>query len=177
MLLFFGYFRSKPYSNCISSRPDLLRLLFSCGRSAALRPSVHMLPGTGWSAVPHSLSYLSRSLADRWGTTVDLTTSFLHSSRFSAFRSMIFHSRPIHSLMLSSHRFLCLPLRQRKRCWWLTHPAAINDICVCCQMEQSWKMERVCLCDHGVSSICSCEICMRAGESRLSSLVFFIYCV
>ena len=35
------------------------------------------------------LSYLSRSLADRWGTTVDFTTSFLHSSRFSAFRSMI----------------------------------------------------------------------------------------
>ena len=57
------------------------------------------------------LSYLSRSLADRWGTTADFTTSFLHSSRFSAFRSMIFHSRPVHSLMLSSHRFLCLPLR------------------------------------------------------------------
>ena len=57
------------------------------------------------------LSYLSRSLADCWGTTVDFTTSFLHSLRFSAFRSSIFHSRPVHSLMLSSHRFLCLPLR------------------------------------------------------------------
>ena len=58
------------------------------------------------------LSYLSRSLADRWGTTVDFTTSFLHSSRFSAFRSVVFHSRPVHSLMLSSHRFLCLPLHR-----------------------------------------------------------------
>ena len=57
------------------------------------------------------LSYLSRSLADRWGTTVDFTTSFLHSSRFSAFRSVMFHGRPVHSLMLFSHRFLCLPLR------------------------------------------------------------------
>ena len=57
------------------------------------------------------LPYLSCSLADRWGTAVDFTTSFLHSSRFSAFRSMIFHSRPVHSLTLSSHRFLCLPLR------------------------------------------------------------------
>ena len=57
------------------------------------------------------LSYLSRSLADRCGTNVDFTTSFLHSSRFSAFRSSIFHSRPVHSLMLSSHHFLCLPLR------------------------------------------------------------------
>ena len=55
-------------------------------------------------------SYLSRSLADCWGTTLDFTTSFLHSSWFSAFHSIIFHSRPVHSLMLSSHRFLCLPL-------------------------------------------------------------------
>ena len=55
--------------------------------------------------------HLPRSLADRWGTTVDFTTSFLHSSRFSAFRLMMFQSRPVHSLMLSSHRFFCLPLR------------------------------------------------------------------
>ena len=44
------------------------------------------------------------------GTTVDFITSFLHSSRFSAFHSSIFNSRPIHSIMLSSHCFLCLPL-------------------------------------------------------------------
>ena len=56
------------------------------------------------------LSYLSRSLADRWGTTVDFTTSFLHSSPFSACRRMVIHWRPVHSFMLSSHRFLCLPL-------------------------------------------------------------------
>ena len=65
----------------------------------------------GRLATNKQTSHLSRSLADRWGTTVDYTTRFLHSSRFSAFRSMIFHSRPFHSLMLSSHRFLCLPLR------------------------------------------------------------------
>ena len=58
---------------------------------------------TRWYLNFFFLSYQSRSLADRWGTTVDFTTSFLHSSRFSAFRSMIFHSRPVHSLMLSSH--------------------------------------------------------------------------
>ena len=71
-----------------------------------------------WSSAAYLiLSYLSRSLADRWGTTVDFTTSFLHSSRFSAFRSIIFHSRPVHSLMLSSHRFLCLPqLLRRLHC-------------------------------------------------------------
>ena len=45
-------------------------------------------------------SHLSCSLADRWGTTVDFTTNFLHSSRFSAFHSMVFHSRPVYCLML-----------------------------------------------------------------------------
>ena len=54
------------------------------------------------------LSYLSCSLADRWGTTVDFTTSFLHSLWFSA--SVVWCSIQGHSLMLSSHRFLCLPL-------------------------------------------------------------------
>ena len=62
-------------------------------------------------AVVFFISHLSRSLADRWGTAIDFTTSLLHSSRFWAFRSMIFHSRPVQSLMLSLHRVLCLPLR------------------------------------------------------------------
>ena len=43
------------------------------------------------------LSYLSHSLADRWGTTTDFTTIFLHSSQFLAFRSRLFHSTPVHS--------------------------------------------------------------------------------
>ena len=44
-------------------------------------------------------------------TPYHLANEAVHSLRFSAFRSSIFHSRPVHSLMLSSHRFLCLPLR------------------------------------------------------------------
>ena len=42
--------------------------------------------------------------------TFQLTFLFLIPMPVSAFWS-IFHSRPVHSLMLSSHRFLCLPLR------------------------------------------------------------------
>ena len=61
------------------------------------------------------LSYLPRSLADRWGTTVDFTISFILSSRFSAFRCSIFHSRPVHSLVLSSYRFLCLRTMEEGR--------------------------------------------------------------
>ena len=39
-------------------------------------------------------------MADRWGTAVDFTTSFLHSLLYSAFGRKVFHSRPVHSLML-----------------------------------------------------------------------------
>ena len=55
--------------------------------------------------------HLPRSLADRWGTAGHFTTSSLHSSWFSPFRSMMFHSRPVYTLTSSSNRFLCLPLR------------------------------------------------------------------
>ena len=34
------------------------------------------------------LSYLSCILANSWGTTVDVTNSFFHSSQFFAFRSI-----------------------------------------------------------------------------------------
>ena len=41
----------------------------------------------------------------RWGTTDDFATSFL---RFFLFSTTLPNSRPVHSLMLSSHLFLCL---------------------------------------------------------------------
>ena len=58
-----------------------------CGHAHA-RAGLHTVQYRRRPANCTSLSYLSRSLVDRWGTTVDFTTSFLHSSRFSAFRSM-----------------------------------------------------------------------------------------
>ena len=42
-------------------------------------------------------------------TTNDLATSFCHFSLFSTALWHLANSRPVHSLMLSSHRFLCLP--------------------------------------------------------------------
>ena len=89
------------YPHLISTKQDKMRMKVT-------RP---MISSVDWISSSSSRLYLSCSLADHWGTTVDFTTSFLHSSRFSAFHSMIFHSRPVHSLMLSSHCFLCLPLR------------------------------------------------------------------
>ena len=44
-----------------------------------------------------------------WGTTDDFATSFLHFSLFSAALWDLPNSRPVHSLMLSSHLFLCPP--------------------------------------------------------------------
>ena len=42
-------------------------------------------------------------------TTDDFTTSFLHLSLFSIALWDLANSRPVHSLMLPSHLFLCLP--------------------------------------------------------------------
>ena len=45
----------------------------------------------------------------RWGTTDDIATSFLHCSLFSTALWDLPNSRPVHSLMLSSHLFVCPP--------------------------------------------------------------------
>ena len=45
----------------------------------------------------------------RWGTTDDFATSFLHFSLLSTALWDFPNSRPVHSLMLSSHLFLCPP--------------------------------------------------------------------
>ena len=55
----------------------------------------------------HHHQFLNRE--GRWGTTDDFATSFLHSSLFSTALWDLANSRPVHSLMLSSHLFLCLP--------------------------------------------------------------------
>ena len=53
-------------------------------------------------------SHLSLNHKDRWGTT-DFATSVLHFSLFFTALWDLVNSRPVHSLMLSSYLFLCLP--------------------------------------------------------------------
>ena len=48
---------------------------------------------------------------DRWGTIDDFLTSSLHVSLFSTGLWESANSIPVHSLILSSHLFFCLPLR------------------------------------------------------------------
>lgn len=52
-----------------------------------------------------------------WGNTVDLTTNSLHLSLFSTALLESPNPMPVHSLMLSSHLFFCLPL--------LLHPRTV----------------------------------------------------
>ena len=59
--------------------------------------------------VHHHHLHQSLNLEGRWGTTDDFATSFLHFSLFSTALWDWPNSRPVHSLMLSSHLFLCPP--------------------------------------------------------------------
>ena len=79
--------------------------------SKALIPTVDLWNdalqcGTKQTTVHHHLS-LNRE--GRWGTTDDFATSFLHFPLFSTALWDLVNSRPVPSLMLSSHFFLCLP--------------------------------------------------------------------
>ena len=55
--------------------------------------------------VQHHHHHLSLNRKDRWGTTDDFTTSSPHLSMFSTAFWDLANSRPVHSLMLSSHLF------------------------------------------------------------------------
>ena len=58
---------------------------------------------------PSLSSHQSLNHEGRWGTADDFATGFLHFSLFSTALWDLPNSRPIHSLMLSFHLFLCLP--------------------------------------------------------------------
>ena len=87
--------------------------------------------------------YLSRSLADRWGTTVDFTTSFLQSSLFSAFLSSIFHQ--------GLEQNGCWDIKRRyKQSIPGTHPPQTHVVCI---LRRSWRRRpqpsrRSCHCLH-----------------------------
>ena len=57
----------------------------------------------------HHHHHQSLNREGRLGTTDDFATSFLHFSPFSTALWDLPNSRPVHSLMLSSHLFLCPP--------------------------------------------------------------------
>ena len=93
-----------------------------------------------WQHAAHLSSHLPFNLEGRWGTTDDFATSFLHFSLFSTALWDSANSRPVDSLMLSSHLFLSLPcllppfIVPRKMV--LTRPdeweSPVNQVCCTC---------------------------------------------
>ena len=68
--------------------------------------SASTIPSHKWSWPSPIIAHNRRS---HLGTTDDFTSSFLHFSLFSTALWGSANSRPVHSLMLSSHLVLCLP--------------------------------------------------------------------
>ena len=58
---------------------------------------------------PLTSPHLSLDHEGRWGITDDFTTIFLRFSLFSTALYGLVNSRPVHSLVLFSHLFFCLP--------------------------------------------------------------------
>ena len=94
-------------------------------------PVCHWLFWQGYFAVDchHYHNHLSPNREGLWGTTEDFTTSFLHFSQLSTVLWDLAKSRPVHSLMLSSHLFLCLP-------------CLLPPFTVPCKMGLDWSDER-----------------------------------
>ena len=61
------------------------------------------------TGIPPPPARLAFNRECRWCTTDDFASSFLHFPLISAAVWDLANSRPVHSLMLSSHLFLCLP--------------------------------------------------------------------
>ena len=68
-----------------------------------------VIPLNQWKGGENLSSHLFLNHQGHWGTTDDFATSFLHFSLFSTAFWDLANYRPVHSLMLSSHLFLCLP--------------------------------------------------------------------
>ena len=78
-------------------------------------PIIQIIFWTSWNKLlanfqnPEHHHHQSLNCKGCWRTTDDFATSFLHFSLFSTALWDLANSRPVHSLMLSSHLFLCLP--------------------------------------------------------------------
>ena len=75
----------------------------------SLYPCMLEWNGIHFSVRHHLSCHLSLNREGRWGAKDDFATSFLHFAFFSTVLLDLPNSRPVHSLMLSSHLFLCLP--------------------------------------------------------------------
>ena len=144
---------SRPYAAWCSA-------VFSCSHSIQKRLENILdckLSNTQRDAQAHThrliFSYLSCSLADHWGTTVDFTTSFLHYSWFSAFCSSIFHSRPV------THTYTGIYTQKRSQ----THTHSLHLNCWNSSFQKPlqlwWQKLTICCSQFGQQNQCQIVIC------------------
>ena len=127
------------------------------------------------------LLHLFLSRGGHWGTTDVFTSSFLHFSLFSAALSGLTISRPVHSLMLSSHLFFCLPcllppftVPCKMETWW-TGDMSIPLLFASLLNGEEVLMWSNCLLDLGtdflIGNVIRCVV--SCGCTSFSWLVFF----
>ena len=85
---------------------SLSSLSYRCRISSYRAMTISIIRGETYH---HHHHHQSLNREGRWGTTDDFATSFLHFSLFSTALWDSLNSRPVHTLMLSSHLFLSLP--------------------------------------------------------------------
>ena len=90
--------------NCPDKSSAFLLCSFGLVSALLVLSTMHL-----YESLLHRHHHLSLHRDGRWGTKVDFATSFLRFSLFSTALCDLANSRPVHSLMLSSHLFLCLP--------------------------------------------------------------------
>ena len=78
-------------------------------RASPLKLAWRLISSSHLIISSHHLISSSLDREGRRGTTDDFATSFLYFSLFSTALWDSANSRPVHSLVLSSHLFLCLP--------------------------------------------------------------------
>lgn len=96
-----------------------LLLVFSCGEEVWIKNNIFFFQ-LHWQQCLDSLNMPYQSIFPK--SSASSISVWHHSTWFSSFHYVMFQSRPIHCLMLSSHHILCLPLHL---------PACGAYCCVC----------------------------------------------
>ena len=108
--MFTGMTRYRLTPSLFKSQSISRRALNSAGtRSYTDRSHLAAVDEVAYSLIHHRHHHLSLNREGHWSTTDDFATSGPHFSLFSTALWDLVNSGPVHSLMLSSHLFFCLP--------------------------------------------------------------------
>ena len=115
---------------------------------------------------------LSLNREGRWGKTDDFATSFLHFYLFSTALLDLANSRRVHSLMLSSHLFLCLPRLLSRFGLDLMNGRHVHTTAVCVSLRWSGDLHVVRLLQF--TSFGVVRSCRQSDHANRSELVMYL---